>query len=526
MVLGKQGIVWIALFTPLLLVAVGTSYYFFKTEDLQPAYTANKQLEALGCGNTALAYYAFCAEEFQADTNYEQFRYFIKKRPALQQNRRASFHKVEQLGDVAYLEGTLTSEEKGVTPIEYVLLKQNGRWKVAQIQVRESSSDQEEEIASEPPKQRQNPPLVQGGIRDIPIVKHENPPPIDEELFQGLNRILLAIREGKRKTAYNDFMTRNFKSSISLSDFEEFIFKFPELTQFTEIKKGKETIGKSTAQAEFTLVSSRGSTPIYCTLALEMGKWKIEEIEVFATEPLQLPKVLSKKDMVTTIEMQMEKIRQRDLNFAYAQYTSEQFKETTSLASFERFVIAHKTFLENQQVQPLDLQLSETEGHLKVKLSDGGGNYAVVEYTLMYENETWKILSIHIIREEFLPTVKEYAPKGRTQIKDILIGTKVDTGKQIIEPKKQFLPDWSTLHVNIVIESGEKGAPIFLTLEHLDSGAHLDPIDARLESEGDSFVPFLFTPPINGWPPGKYQLIGKVGNAGSKIVPFEVESLP
>jgi hypothetical protein len=92
----------------------------------------NAQLEALRAGNLRGAYEQ-TSSAFQQTTSYEQFAAFVKAYPGLFKNKDTSFSDRSWEGSQGHVKGTLIDDSGGVIPIEYRLVKENGKWKILGI---------------------------------------------------------------------------------------------------------------------------------------------------------------------------------------------------------------------------------------------------------------------------------------------------------------------------------------------------------------------------------------------------------
>jgi hypothetical protein len=92
----------------------------------------NAQLEALRAGNIRGAYEQ-TSSAFQQTTSYEQFTAFVKAYPGLFKNKETSFSDRSWEGSQGHVKGTLIDDSGGVIPIEYRLVKENGKWMILGI---------------------------------------------------------------------------------------------------------------------------------------------------------------------------------------------------------------------------------------------------------------------------------------------------------------------------------------------------------------------------------------------------------
>lgn len=94
----------------------------------------DKQLEALKKGDIKAAY-AYTSKDFQNATSLDDFKAFIKQYPSLTNNRSSFFNERQIENNVGVMKGTLTAKDGAKTPIQYRLIKEDGVWKILNIEV-------------------------------------------------------------------------------------------------------------------------------------------------------------------------------------------------------------------------------------------------------------------------------------------------------------------------------------------------------------------------------------------------------
>ena len=114
----------------ILVIAAGIVFYG-KDKIIEPI---NNQLAALKAGDVDKAY-SFTSRDFQNATSLADFQKFVDLYPAIKNNARTKFISKDVTGDNAKLTGTLISVDGISTPIEYLLIKEEGAWKILGIQV-------------------------------------------------------------------------------------------------------------------------------------------------------------------------------------------------------------------------------------------------------------------------------------------------------------------------------------------------------------------------------------------------------
>jgi hypothetical protein len=123
------GVVFAAL---AVMVAVITMIAFYATSGITGA--ARDQLDAIRANDYAKAY-SYTTNEFQKATSLAQFTAFINAYPALKDNKDSTFTSRSIENGTGTLSGTVEAKDGSVTPIIYQLIKENGMWKIQNIEV-------------------------------------------------------------------------------------------------------------------------------------------------------------------------------------------------------------------------------------------------------------------------------------------------------------------------------------------------------------------------------------------------------
>lgn len=103
------------------------------------------QLSAIRSGNYEKAY-SYTSTEFQKASSLDDFKKFIEKVPALKNNESISINNREFENENGSVKGTLTSKDGLSTPIEYRLIKENGEWKILEINADLSNNTKNKEM--------------------------------------------------------------------------------------------------------------------------------------------------------------------------------------------------------------------------------------------------------------------------------------------------------------------------------------------------------------------------------------------
>lgn len=106
------------------------------------------QLDAMQKGDYELAY-SYTSPAFQEVTSLGVFEEFVKEVPAMRDNVNASFPTRQIHNSQGLLKGTITAKDGSVTPVKYLLVYENGQWKILGIQIGRPSAGIQDEGDSE-----------------------------------------------------------------------------------------------------------------------------------------------------------------------------------------------------------------------------------------------------------------------------------------------------------------------------------------------------------------------------------------
>lgn len=215
--------------------------------------TVDNQLSALKRDDINQAYYDYTAKDFQQTTSLEEFRHFIKSYPIFIHNQSAHFTERNVKDHVGTLKGHLTSEEHVKIPVEYKLIKEEGKWKILSIRLLQSPTS-------------------------------TTPPPAAtvQDLIQVVKGQLQAIEKGDLEKSYQDYTSKEFKEVTNQQTFEAFINRYPILLKHTSASFHKPTIRQNVYMLPVILNSADSAAYIKYYLIKEEGAWKIWSIRILS----------------------------------------------------------------------------------------------------------------------------------------------------------------------------------------------------------------------------------------------------
>ena len=94
-----------------------------------------QHIEALHMGNLQRAYKETTAEAFQSSTPFSEFETFIKSFPIFNSYEKVDYYKLSFNNNLGMYQVKLIGKEGESYELQYDLIKENGRWKILQIQI-------------------------------------------------------------------------------------------------------------------------------------------------------------------------------------------------------------------------------------------------------------------------------------------------------------------------------------------------------------------------------------------------------
>ena len=105
--------------------------FFFLNSNLGDV--ARDQLAAIKAGDIDRAYNKYTSGEYKQHISLETFRAAIQSAPAFSKNKESHFNSFSISNDTGRMSGTLVAEDGTVLPVEYEFVKENGKWKIFNI---------------------------------------------------------------------------------------------------------------------------------------------------------------------------------------------------------------------------------------------------------------------------------------------------------------------------------------------------------------------------------------------------------
>lgn len=483
-------------------------------------------LKAINNDHVTKAYYKYFSQDFQTHTPLVAFQEMISTNPVLKQNKaiRLFDHSID--GHRAIVNGVLASQDDLMVPVEYKLVKEEGRWKISDMHF----GMVEEEIAQ----------------ADKPVT---SVPKMSAELLSPIDAQLRAFREDNISQAYYDTVSEQFKKTTSLPDFISFIRRYPILLKHSSVEVRPPVVVDNKVEITVVLNPDKEAIPVNYILVNEGGQWKVWNMIVtprFWGKAEDLIKNI--KTMRKPVEGQLQAFRAQDISKAY-DYVSRDFQKTTSLDAFRTFVKQFPILSQHTSAEFKEPSFQQGTGKLEVVLQSPRET-AVLEYTLGIEDEQWKVWAVHVRKQS--ATAASPGP-GEAPAKPIQpspvfstsasqesetmekheeiplefihldIGSKIDLKGEIVNPTTKLASDVGDLRLNLFVKNASRGTKVEVLLEHMESHSSIPAISTTLQQDGNTVLSFVFSPPPAGWPIGHYQVTATSSTGVRKVFPFSIE---
>lgn len=244
--------IWFKIVAGLAILAlIGVTAGILFTETLVDV--VDNQLEALRENNIPKAYYSYTSKDFQAATSLDQFRNFVEAYPVFLNNQSAHFAQRSMEHNIGTLKGNITSQDRVSTPIEYKLIKDEGKWKILSIRL-----------------------LKPANIQNAKEADHA------EDLIEVAKTQLKDIQDQKISEAYRDFSSKEFMEATSEEAFHEFIKRYPILNHYHVVSFHKPTIRNGVGTLAVILQSDQIAAYVKYYLIYEDQAWKIWSMRILS----------------------------------------------------------------------------------------------------------------------------------------------------------------------------------------------------------------------------------------------------
>lgn len=247
--------------------------------------------------------------------------------------------------------------------------------------------------------------------------------------------------------------------------------------------------------------------------------------------------------ITSVADKQLTALRHGDMVAAYA-LTSKDFRNSTSLAEFEKFVNTYPSLKNNQKASWSAREINNGQGTLKGKLVAMDGGVTPIEYHFVKENEEWKIIGISLHQsgattitsqsEATSSTVNPpatSAPVSSTNPKDlakgqiyrVLVSDQQSASGSVATSKGIISISAPKVFVTTYILKARKGLKVSAEMVYVRSGSKIGPSVAVITKSGNIIRDFSFTNTQPTWPVGDYAINISTSNNQHATVNFKMQ---
>lgn len=225
------------------------------------------QLSALKRGDIEEAYQQTTSKDFQKSTSLEDFIQYVSKYPVLKNYSEISV-KQQAEQDNKFFANIVLDPGKNPTTVVYVLVKEEGKWKIWNMQVTPSRRPETESLLS-----------------DTSAMKV----PVDQ--------LLSFLRKGEISQAYFVPTSAGFRQTTSLDAFEKFVNEYPILINQVGADLKEPHVENETGRIIVEIKGKEGSITVEFTLGIESNQWKI--LGIHLVNPMTMKESVSSSGVTT-----------------------------------------------------------------------------------------------------------------------------------------------------------------------------------------------------------------------------------
>lgn len=213
-----------------------------------------------------------------------------------------------------------------------------------------------------------------------------------------------AIKTNQMTKAYYGYTSKDFQSSTSLDSFRKYVKAHPVLIHNAEAIFHTRSFDDNIGILEGMLTAKNGSTiPVRYQLVKEDNQWKVLNMElgkenptIRKATPFPVSNNTSDQELQQPIKNQLQAIRSGNYAQAYNDFTSEDFRASTSLEKFETFIDSYPILTRYKEVAFKDKEVQGDRAQIVALFASDDG-VIPAEYKLVKEGGTWKVWSLHLL---------------------------------------------------------------------------------------------------------------------------------
>ncbi len=227
---------------------------------------------------------------------------------------------------------------------------------------------------------------------------------------------LVALKNNQLTEAYYSFTSKEFQKATPLEKFKEIIRSFQPLSQIREIQVDEKEEKNDRTRLNMTLkTEDNQSFKMEYDLVKEDGDWKIVFFKLLSNP---VPEAEEKKADLSEpkesasdlINKQLDFFRNGQIEESYNELVSRDFKNATSLKTFKDFVSSNPILTDFVSFKQ-GIESSENGiKRIKVLLSGTQDDKHLLDYTIVEENNVWKINGMQLLPEGTSDSTTEDTP--------------------------------------------------------------------------------------------------------------------
>lgn len=321
------------------------------------------QLESLRSNKLTEAYYKYTSTDFQSSTPFEKFKEFVRSYPILLHHTSVTFSDSSTKKNLGSIRAVLETNGKTEAEIKYKLIKEGDNWRILSMQLVE--------------------------YRDDPVSESSE----TGKLITPIENQLDSFRKNDLVGAYKGIVSKEFEKETPFEKFKTFVMGNPVLTEHkTYYYKEHHSEGD---KGFATVVLDPDGQAIFLEYKLtqEEGRWHIAAMRIIPPTDAKTHAIAM--DMISTITKQLDLLKKRDIDSAYNEFIAGEQKKETTLEKFRDFIKNYPAFTNYTSMNVKEPYIENNIGKITIELLNDEGT-TVVDYTLGFEDNAWKIWGMHV----------------------------------------------------------------------------------------------------------------------------------
>lgn len=229
-----------------------------------------------------------------------------------------------------------------------------------------------------------------------------------QDLTKIVKEHLAAIQSNQISEAYYSYVSREFQIGTPLESFREFIKSNPIFSNTNTLHLEQQELKNGAVILKGTLASLDSKTPIEYQLVKENDRWRIQNILIAEADPKnteteaekEAEEELSEQEegilLIAPIDAQLRALRDKDVNRAYYESVSENFRKATSIQDFTKFIENYPIFFTHKNID-LAVQNRQDDRADVTVILDPNKEPVTVDYQMIKEDGKWKVWNIRVI---------------------------------------------------------------------------------------------------------------------------------